>query len=128
MRLTVVLDAQDVDALTGFWTEALHYRLAQSIGQYRILLPRDGDALGPVMALQGGAGPAAGAKNRVHLDLHPKDPERHILRLQRLGATPVGARMEEFGTWWQVMADPEGNVFCVSAGDEGPEEGSASSA
>jgi predicted enzyme related to lactoylglutathione lyase len=127
MRLTVVLDAQDPDALAEFWTEALHYRVAQSFGQYRILLPIDGDALGPVMALQGGAGESAG-KNRMHLDLHPKDPDRHILRLQRIGATTVGARVEEFGTWWQVMADPEGNEFCVVAGAEGPDEGSASSA
>jgi hypothetical protein len=45
-----------------------------------------------------------------------------------MGARTVGARVEEFDTWWQVMADPEGNVFCVVAGPEGPDEGSASTA
>ena len=125
MRITVMLDAQDPDALSQFWAVALNYRLAQELGQYRILLPADGDAKGPVFALQGGAAAGQG-KNRMHVDLHPKDPDKHILRLQRLGATTVGARVEEFDTWWQVMADPEGNEFCVVAGAEGPDEGSAS--
>ena len=52
-------------------------------------------------------------KNRMHLDCHPDDPEAHITRLRRLGATVVGERVERFGHWWQVMADPEGNEFCV---------------
>lgn len=125
MRITVVLDAQVPDALAAFWVEAVNYRLAQSYGQYRVLLPADGDMKGPVLVMQGGAGPRSG-KNRMHLDLHPKDPERHILRLQRLGAKTVGARVEEFNTWWQVMSDPEGNEFCVVSGAEGPDEGSAS--
>ena len=124
MRITVVLDAVAPDTLAQFWAEALNYRVAQSFGQYRVLLPADGDALGPVLVMQGGAEPSVG-KNRMHVDLHPKDPDRHILRLQRLGATTVGARVEEFDTWWQVMADPEGNEFCVVAGAEGPDQGSA---
>lgn len=125
MRITVVVDAQSPDDLAEFWAAAVNYRVADSFGQYRVLLPLDGDTTGPVLVMQGVTG-SSGGKNRMHLDLHPKDPDRHILRLQRLGASTVGARVEEYNTWWQVMADPEGNEFCVVSGAEGPDEGSAS--
>ena len=64
----------------------------------------------------------------MHIDVHPDDAEAHIMRLQRLGATLVGERIERFGIWWQVMADPEGNELCVVSGAQGPDEGDASSA
>ncbi|MFB7591171.1 VOC family protein [Streptomyces sp. NPDC056169] len=53
-------------------------------------------------------------KNRLHLDLHP-DPgtrEAEVTRLEALGAT-VLRRVEEPSGSWTVMADPEGNEFCV---------------
>jgi predicted enzyme related to lactoylglutathione lyase len=53
------------------------------------------------------------AKNRMHLDLMMPDPEAEIARLVGLGATRV-ADMEEYGYEWTVMADPEGNEFCVA--------------
>ena len=53
------------------------------------------------------------AKNRLHLDLMTPDPEAEIARLVGLGATRV-ADVEEYGYEWTVMADPEGNEFCVA--------------
>jgi hypothetical protein len=54
------------------------------------------------------------AKNRLHLDLQPTIPrEEEVYRLLRLGATLVDDRREVDGTGWAVMADPEGNEFCV---------------
>jgi hypothetical protein len=53
------------------------------------------------------------AKNRVHLDLMAPDPEAEVARLVDLGATWVDDR-EEYGYTWMVMADPEGNEFCVA--------------
>jgi hypothetical protein len=53
------------------------------------------------------------AKNRMHLDLMAPDPEAEVARLVDLGATRV-ADMEEYGYTWTVMADPEGNEFCVA--------------
>ena len=53
------------------------------------------------------------AKNRMHLDVMTLDPEAEIARLVELGATRV-ADMEEFGYEWTVMADPEGNEFCLA--------------
>jgi hypothetical protein len=53
------------------------------------------------------------AKNRMHLDLTGPDPEAEVARLVELGATRV-ADMDEYGYTWTVMADPEGNEFCVA--------------
>ena len=53
------------------------------------------------------------AKNRLHLDLAAPDVEAEVVRLVGLGATRV-ADTEEYGYAWTVMADPEGNEFCVA--------------
>jgi hypothetical protein len=53
------------------------------------------------------------AKNRIHLDVMASDPEAEVDRLVELGATRV-ADIEEYGYTWTVMADPEGNEFCVA--------------
>jgi hypothetical protein len=53
------------------------------------------------------------AKNRLHLDVMTPDVDAEVERLVRLGATRV-AEMEEYGYEWTVMADPEGNEFCVA--------------
>jgi hypothetical protein len=52
-------------------------------------------------------------KNRVHLDVMPDDrtQDEEIARLSELGATIVSDRRPEFG--WVILADPEGNEFCV---------------
>lgn len=52
-------------------------------------------------------------KNRVHLDIVPSDrtQDEEIARLTRLGAAVVSDRRPDVG--WVIMADPEGNEFCV---------------
>jgi catechol 2,3-dioxygenase-like lactoylglutathione lyase family enzyme len=54
-------------------------------------------------------------KNRVHLDLEPTDGRRddEIERVVALGATPLHDLRNEDGTGWLVLADPEGNEFCI---------------
>ena len=52
-------------------------------------------------------------KNRVHLDLHADDPVAEAERLCGFGATTRTALQEQGGFRWLVMADPEGNEFCV---------------
>ena len=58
-------------------------------------------------------------KNRVHLDVTSTDTTRddEVERLVHLGATVVDDRRREDGTGWVVMADPEGNEFCVERSD-----------
>lgn len=51
-------------------------------------------------------------KNRMHLDLRPQDQAAEVARLETLGATRVDIGQGEDATW-VVLADPEGNEFCV---------------
>ncbi len=54
-------------------------------------------------------------KNRMHLDLRPREGSRdeELARLFALGATEVADRRNDDGTGWVVLADPEGNEFCI---------------
>jgi predicted enzyme related to lactoylglutathione lyase len=110
------IDCADAYALAGFWSQVLD------------LPVHDDDKPGDEEALIEGAGllfvtvpEAKTAKNRVHLDLQPQDRTRdeEVERLLALGATLVDDRRNPDGTGWAVLADPEGNEFCVerSAGE-----------
>ena len=53
-------------------------------------------------------------KNRMHFDLRPDDQEAEVARLESLGAKRVDiGQNQDPDTTWVVMADPEGNEFCV---------------
>ncbi|CAN5802009.1 VOC family protein [soil metagenome] len=57
---------------------------------------------------------------RVHLDLVPTDRRRddEIERVRQLGAPEIADRRHPDGRGWMVLADPEGNVFCVLRSDD----------
>lgn len=53
-------------------------------------------------------------KNRLHLDLRPDNQEAEVARLEKLGAKKIEiGQSDDPDTTWVVMADPEGNEFCV---------------
>jgi len=54
-------------------------------------------------------------KNRIHFDLRPAEGSRdaELSRLIDLGAATVADRRNPDGTGWVVLADPEGNEFCI---------------
>lgn len=58
-------------------------------------------------------------KNRIHLDLRPVEGTRDVelARLTELGAAVVADRRNADGTGWVVLADPEGNEFCILRSD-----------
>ena len=106
----VVLDAVDVDVVSAFWSEALRYRRVDTLEQYAVLVPLDGQA-GPVFLVQGVPEPK-GTKNRMHLDIHVDDAEAEASRLVSLGARRLGeGSLGEIN--WIGMADPEGNEFDI---------------
>lgn len=117
MELTLNLDCRDLDVAEAFWCAALGYRRRGTIGPYRSLEPASG--AGPKLILQQVPEPKR-AKNRLHLDLdHPADfdIEAEAARLEALGARRASGLVEEIpGAAWIVMADPEGNEFCVCRG------------
>ena len=121
MRVSVVIDCLDPDALVGFWAAALNYRPVTSPDGYRVLVADEGEPEGPVLILQR-VPEARRGKNRLHLDIHvPLElgVPAMVATLERLDGRSVGAPvtdlLESAGVWWQVMTDPEGNEFCVVA-------------
>ena len=121
MRVSVVIDCLDPDALVGFWAAALNYRPVTSPDGYRVLVADEGEPEGPVLILQR-VPEARRGKNRLHLDIHvPLElgVPAMVATLERLDGRSVGAPvtdlLESAGVWWQVMTDPEGNEICVVA-------------
>lgn len=112
-RLAIVIDAADPDALRDFWTAATGYVEFGAAGPYRSAVPADG-APGPKLVFQGVDDPQTATKNRLHLDIVVGDEiEEEAARLVGLGASRVTELIAEVGTSWVVLADPEGNEFCL---------------
>ncbi|MFI1922174.1 MULTISPECIES: VOC family protein [unclassified Streptomyces] len=106
----VTIDSSDAYTLGSFWSEVFGQPLHED------------DKPGDEEALIEGAGllfvtvpEAKSRKNRIHFDLQPQDRtrEEEVDRLLALGATLVDDRRRPDGTGWAVLADPEGNEFCV---------------
>ena len=113
----LVLDCRDPRALAEFWAAALDYVSVGDAGSYTALFPNGRP--GPKLLLQQVPEPKQ-VKNRMHLDIEAPDIDAEAARLEALGATRVRAdRIAEHGTTWILMADPEGNVFCVCDGGDG---------
>lgn len=112
-EIHVVIDAADVDALCEFWVAALGYERFGSFEQYRSAVPPSG-AVGPKFVFQQVPEPPVAGKNRLHLDLVAGDEmEAEAERLCGIGARRRSDVIDEAGTAWIVMADPEGNEFCL---------------
>jgi len=118
-RIGLVLDCADPDALAAFWSAAIGYTTVGGAGSYVMLVDEAGEL--PKLLLQRVAEPKAG-KNRMHLDIETPAVDAEVARLEALGARRVEPdAIEEHGTRWVVMADPEGNEFCVC--NAGQQEG-----
>ena len=117
----LVIDCADPDKLAAFWAEALGIQKLGGAGQYVMLASPTG-AL-PKLLLQKVDEPKAG-KNRMHLDIETPDVEGEVARLEALGARRLeDSDRREFGERWWVMADPEGNEFCVCSAGTGGGQG-----
>jgi predicted enzyme related to lactoylglutathione lyase len=116
----LVLDCADPQRLAEFWAPALGYVSLGMAGSYAVLLP-DGRP-GPKLLLQQVPEPKR-TKNRMHLDIEAPDIEGEAVRLEGLGAQRIQEEhVQEHGTTWILMTDPEGNEFCVCDGGTGVDE------
>jgi predicted enzyme related to lactoylglutathione lyase len=107
----IVVDAHDLPGLARFWTQALGWRVLSERAN-EIVIGTDEHA--PVgMCFMPVADPKT-VKNRVHLDLATSavDRDQEIDRLLALGARRVDIGQTGAESW-TVLADPEGNEFCV---------------
>lgn len=111
-HLVVVIDCADLGRAARFWTGALGYRdVDPGPGPYRSLLPADGPGI--EVLLQRTADAKHG-KTRVHLDLRTRHLDAEVSRVTSLGATVLTSRPIVEDDWtWHVLADPDGNEFCV---------------
>lgn len=113
MTLTVEMitfDTLDARALAAWWAARTGGTVHdEADGWFVVVVPAE---TGPRLGFQKVPDPTPG-KNRVHLDLHPADPEAAVDELVAAGATFV-ARHQEGSFSWAVLADPDGNQFCVS--------------
>jgi hypothetical protein len=107
----VVIDCAEPERLSPFWEAATGYSRVWSNGEFVVLAPSDPNR--PNLLLQKVPEAKVG-KNRVHIDLGAIDLPAETQRMIELGATPIQAYELEFAQW-QVMSDPEGNEFCLSA-------------
>ena len=106
----VVFDCADPLRLARFWAAALGYEHRETAPGIAWAWPPEGRR--PRLLFNKVPEPKV-VKNRVHLDLHTDDMDAEVERLVALGATKVRFVDEgEGGAWW-IMADPEGNEFCV---------------
>ena len=106
----LIVDCADPERLAAFWSAALGY---QTTGRY----PGAVEIAGPP-----GSGPSLTflpipepktLKNRLHIDLNPVGctQEQEVERLVALGARRIDIGQGDKS--WVVLADPEGNEFCV---------------
>jgi predicted enzyme related to lactoylglutathione lyase len=113
VRIYICIDALDPEALAPFWAEALGYGVAEPVRGSTYLYLEPPGAASPMVYFQRVPEPKT-TKNRLHLDLRSAEADALIERLESLGATRVGdPHSGKTCAWWQVMADPAGNEFCV---------------
>jgi hypothetical protein len=111
---TLTVDAEDPVSQGRFWSEALGWEWREDEDGDVWVEPGDGHpdrgVTPPLLFLE--VPEIKAVKNRLHLDLTPDDQSTEVQRLRELGATPVSVGQAE-DEEWVVLADPEGNEFCV---------------
>ncbi len=121
---STVIDSRDVGALADWWASTLGWTKAYESADEVVLVPQHAseemvrstpwEQVPPGLVFVA-VGDAKTAKNRLHLDLAPHlsdDRDAEIEKLLARGATRVDVGQPE-SVSWTVLADPEGNEFCV---------------
>lgn len=112
----VALGVEDADRAADFWCEALGYqRRTDGFGGWELLVTPPADGPGVTLALQRSVTPLQDHP-RLHLDLHVASPAEQAAEVERLVA--LGARRVDWDGYpddpdFVVLADTEGNRFCI---------------
>ena len=108
------IDSREPSRLAAFWAEVLGWRITFEESDEVVLEPPAGspeeNVVPDILFLL--VPEERVVKNRLHLDLRPSDQAAEVERLTGLGATHVDVGQSSDVTW-VVLADPEGNEFCV---------------
>lgn len=122
----LVIDCEDPHRLADFWRAVLGYAHIEEDKDGDVLISdvdrtpeaRSSGAFPPALLFQRVPDGPKKSKNRLHIDLSPIDRARdaEVERVLALGATRVDIGQDEEIVGWTVLADPEGNEFCVLRG------------
>jgi catechol 2,3-dioxygenase-like lactoylglutathione lyase family enzyme len=128
---TLVVDCTDVAAQARWWAQVMDWQIVYEADDEVVIIPGwvDVERLSEIPWDRQGPGmvfvpvpEGKSVKNRLHIDLAPhvdQDRDAEIQRLLGLGATRVDVGQDDDAVTWVVLADPEGNEFCVlSSRDE----------
>ena len=107
----VTIEATDPTGLGRWWAEALGWVVVDDDPPVLEIRPSEHEVPGILFFP---ATEAKSSKNRLHLDFRPDDQPTEVGRLLGLGATRVDIGQGDVP--WVVLADPEGNEFCVLGG------------
>src|SRR3954451_10877019 len=112
---SIDVDCRDPAALARWWGDVLGWTIFYEDENEVVLTTPDGRFPGliflPVPEEKAG-------KNRLHLDFVPDDLDAEVDRLVAMGASKIDIGQADDATW-VVLADPEGNEFCVLRAREG---------
>jgi hypothetical protein len=110
----VVVDADDCALLARFWSQVLGWRITYESHDEWCIEPPEGtpasDVAPDILFVK--VPDRKTTKNRLHFDLRPQDQAAQVQRLIDLGARRADIGQSE-DVSWVVLADPEGNEFCV---------------
>ena len=108
---SIVIRVDDLQRQAEFWSRALDYvRREGGDDDFVLLRPRDG--VGPNLSLDQ-VHSTVQVPPRIHLDLYTQDQGGEVARLLALGATEVHWKKRPADADYVILADPEGNRFCV---------------
>jgi predicted enzyme related to lactoylglutathione lyase len=104
----ITMDVNDLETCAKFWSQVLGVSILYQNDKY-LRLGQKGER--PTLLLQKVPEPHK-VKNRVHIDLDVSDLDAAVSRVQELGGNKL-RELSEYGIKWAVMADPDGNEFCL---------------
>jgi predicted enzyme related to lactoylglutathione lyase len=108
---SIVIRVDDLERQAAFWEAALGYeRRAGDEDDFVLLRPKDGQ--GPNVSLDR-VGSNVQIPPRIHLDLYADDQLAEVERLLALGASEIHWDKMPADADYVILADPEGNRFCV---------------
>ena len=108
---SIVVDCGDPRSLGRWWAQVLGYTVIFDEPDEVVVAGGAQDALQWPGLVSVRVPEAKSVKNRLHIDLNPDDQDAEVVRLEALGARRVDVGQRDAP--WVVLADPEGNEFCV---------------
>ena len=113
----ITIDCHNPAALAQFWAQALGSKMDENPTDIEAYIEKrleasNSDGYPDLLFIK--TPDQKSVKNRMHLDLRPENQMEEVERLEKLGAKRIEIGQSSYSeTTWIVMADPEGNEFCV---------------